>query len=337
MSVWLTVFVIALVVGFVATRIMIGVAIGDTPDADRKLHTKTTPTSGGVGIMAGCIAAFGYLLTTQDFDSGLSTQTLCLGLALIGGILGLLDDVYVLGAKLKLAFMVLATALFSASFLHIDVLTLAPNFSVPLGPILGTIGTVFWILVLVNTVNFMDGANGLSMGCSAIGLLGLAVLLGSQAGAQTAFLSFIGATACLGFLFWNAGRGAIFAGDAGALFVGLLSAALGAFGVTLGVHPLSVALCFLPLLVDAILTVVWRIKHKENILTPHARHAYQRAIRAGASHSYTAQRYWLQSAFCVFTAWLGNTQGGYQPILYFVILLTGLCILYYRTLRRTSV
>lgn len=330
--IWLLAFFMSLICGLVATRAVMTLGISDTPDGGRKFHANVTPTSGGLGIIAGFLA--GVVVLCGGGELQLSYVTLCfLAVCLVGGILGFFDDVYVLGPKRKLAVMLIATGTFVLMCVRITTLNFAPGLSVPLGTILGTVGTVFWLLVIVNTVNFMDGANGLSIGCSAISLLALWVMSLVIGEGGPAALALVGCGACLGFLRWNAASGRIFAGDSGALFVGLLCGTTGAWLVTAGANPLSVALCFLPSLVDVILTVLRRIKHGEKILQPHSQHAYQAAIRAGASHVHTSQRYWLQTFFCCIFACVGQAQGGTRSLIYFALFLGALCFIHVATLR----
>ncbi|MFN9017233.1 MAG: hypothetical protein ACK5W3_14955, partial [Hyphomonadaceae bacterium] len=49
----------ALLVAWLVTRLMMVWAVPDVPDAARKLHRAPTPTSGGVGIMAGTVVGLG--------------------------------------------------------------------------------------------------------------------------------------------------------------------------------------------------------------------------------------------------------------------------------------
>jgi UDP-GlcNAc:undecaprenyl-phosphate/decaprenyl-phosphate GlcNAc-1-phosphate transferase len=326
--IWLLAFFLSVAVGLVATRAVMSIGISDSPDADRKLHKKVTPTSGGLGIMAGFFA--GCALLYWDGVLLLSTKLLCcIGVCFIGGVLGLLDDIYVLGPKRKLVVMLIATTTFVAMGARIEDLALAPGLTLLLGPIFGGIGTVFWLLVVVNSVNFMDGANGLSMGCCAISLLFLAGLGGVEGAQAPMLLALIGSAACFGFLRWNAVSGQIFAGDSGALFVGLLCGTTGAWLAASGVNPLSVALCFVPTLVDVILTVLRRIKHHEAILQAHSQHAYQALIRAGASHALVARRYWFHTFVCCLFALVGQYQGGFRSLIYFVLLLGFFCVFHF--------
>ena len=332
MLTWFLTFLITVFVVLIATRVVMACNISDSPDEARKLHEKVTPTSGGVGIAIGVFTGIGFAVW-QGLLLLSPSVIACLCISIVGGILGLLDDIYILGAKRKLAIMLIAVTCFVIYGARIETFIVTPSLVLHLGLFAGAFGTIFWLLVLANTVNFMDGANGMAMGCSAIGLLGLSGLIALQPNsgrefADIAILGWIGFAACLGFLYWNAGLGRVFAGDTGALFIGLYCGTLGVFAVVSGVYALCVAACFLPMLVDVILTVVVRLKRKENVLTAHALHAYQRTIRHGASHLATSSRYWLCTLVCAFGAIVAQSLGGLAPLIMFVILLILLCAIY---------
>ena len=320
---------IALLVAWVVTRLMMVWAIPDVPDAVRKLHRAPTPTSGGVGIMAGTVAGYYYLSSHYGFL--ISDVWACLGLALVGGALGFWDDRTAIGPKIKLTIMVVITAIFVVGALRLESLLIWPGVMLQLGPLVGGLGTMLWLLVMVNVVNFMDGANGLSIGSSALGLAGLSGLCWVKSNfgmAGPSGLEYVGpyiqisAAACCGFLYWNVKGGRIFAGDSGALFVGLSIGALGVWAASMGVNPISVATCFLPLLADSILTIVWRARQKANLLTPHADHVYQLAIRTGRSHLRVAASYWVATGLCGAVALLATTGG-----VIWISLGFGLCLL----------
>ncbi len=332
---WLLAFFIAVLVALIATRLVMASGISDRPDEARKLHKTITPTSGGLGIIAGVFAGVSFLIWQEP--NTLDPRLIgCLSVSLVGGILGLLDDIFVLGPKRKLAVMLICVTAFAVYGAHIEALILSPMIVVELGPIVGVIGTIFWLLVLVNTVNFMDGANGMAMGCSAIGLVSLCGMVilqggGSPSSLHLAGICWIGSAACAGFLCWNL-RGHVFAGDCGALFVGLLCGTLGVVVVVSGINPLSVATCFLPMLVDVILTVLVRIKRRENVLTAHAQHAYQIAIRHWpehrAGHWAVSSRYWVYSGFCGISAIVAQQKGELAPVGIFFTMLAFLIWMY---------
>ena len=322
---------IALLVAWIATRLMMVWAIPDVPDAERKLHRAPAPSSGGIGIMAGTLAGLGVFYLWLPHVT--PDMALCLAISLAGGLLGFFDDRAALGPKIKLLILLTLALGFVIFGPRLEVLPLWDGMSWHLGPVLGGLGTLMWLLVIVNVVNFMDGANGLSIGSSMVGLIFLSVVCGFFSFTQNnpAFLvtgyGLICALACAGFLYWNITGGRIFAGDSGALFVGLTIGTLGAWAGTMGVHPLSVATCFLPLLSDSLLTLVWRARRKANLLMPHADHVYQLAIRNGQSHLHVASLYWLGSALCGVVAVRASTASDTLICLGFVLCLLPLILI----------
>lgn len=312
---------IAAIVSIIVCRVLLAAGPLDTPGAERHAHTTPTPTSGGLGI------AFGYgvgLVVLALFSEGLRGEvsphgadllsvTTAVACALL--LLGFWDDARPLSARLKFVIFALIAIVAALSlgpvrdFQFGDVLWTAPFW-------LGAAGTALWIFTLVNCVNFMDGANGLSMGSVAIGMVALgAVALahghGTAAGAAEAFCA---AGALSGFLIWNFPHGRLFAGDAGALFAGGL-AALGSVLVIhrTGLSPVVPALIFFPLLADALITLAWRAVRRHSLLDGHSEHLYQIAIHAGMSHPEVALIYWAAMAGCGAIGFLVAGDPGLSP------------------------
>jgi Fuc2NAc and GlcNAc transferase len=167
---------------------------------------------------------------------------------------------------------------------------------------LSVTGSVLWLLVCSNAVNFQDGANGLAMGSGGISLCGMAGLAALAGGPLDVIVLLLGLGAgCGGFLVWNVPAGRLFAGDTGSLAVGFALGTGGLVLARLGVNELLVALCLLPMLADVILTVVWRIRHDGGVrvLTrPHRHHLYQWMIRSGVPVRRVARLWWGKSAAC---------------------------------------
>lgn len=86
--------------------------------------------------------------------------------------------------------------------------------------------TLFWVVALMNAVNFLDNMDGIAAGIGAVAGLGFAAL-GLVTGRMTeALLGTALAGACAGFLFFNFSPASIFLGDAGSLLVGATLARL---------------------------------------------------------------------------------------------------------------
>jgi UDP-GlcNAc:undecaprenyl-phosphate/decaprenyl-phosphate GlcNAc-1-phosphate transferase len=194
----------------------------DAPAA-RKVHAVATPLLGGAAVYAAFAATVLF-----NFTFSRELKGVALGATIIVGI-GLLDDVFDVPARWKLAGQVAAVAVAMAYGVVLDTIPRSWPGSVPMNFLL----TLLWFLTVTNALQFLDGMDGLAAGLGAI-----AALFFSIAALQTnqPYLMFLAAPlvgACLGFLPYNFrfGRPAtIFLGDAGASFIGFTLAGLAVMG-----------------------------------------------------------------------------------------------------------
>ena len=291
------------VVSFFAARLMINAGIADIP-VTRSSHAQPTPTSGGLGVLCGVAAGF-LMLSFFGLGEIFSELSVLLSLSFAVALIGLYDDLFSPSTLIKFGIFI------GIILLLIDFLGPVQQF--PLGEYLlqlpfwaGGLGTLLWVFVVVNGVNFMDGVNGLMAGSMVIAFLGLCLTAHILAAEQTFWLGLILASAWAGFLQLNLRRNALlFSGDVGALFAGFLFAG----GVLLLAHevdrPTSIclgALLILPFLTDVLLTLLWRLIRKQNLLEPHRDHLYQRAIRNGVSHVKISLIYYALFSLCTVIA-----------------------------------
>jgi len=282
------------------TGFMIYAGVGDIPEK-RSSHDSVTPTSGGIGFTA---ALGGAMLCTGLYypyllDGPVLVKILSIALGLT--LLGLTDDIYAGGSRFKMAII--------AGLSCLAVLAIGPATVLPLGDIsltlpyaLGFCGSVLWIFVVVNAINFMDGSNGMMGLCLFIAsliLTGLALVVGAS---QTALLAGALAAGLLGFLPYNLRyKARIFSGDAGSLFAGFVFACAALLLVNeapkmglLYAGPLLI----LPFLTDVFVTLIRRVRRKENLLLAHNQHLYQRLIQTGLSHVRVAILYGVATIVC---------------------------------------
>lgn len=307
----------ALVMSALTCRTLVRSGPLDVPLVARKIHRSPTPTSGGVGVALGFAAGLiGLALFSGDWRSSVPAEgaaLISIGAAFSYGFLalGFVDDANPLGPRLKFAIF---ASLSIGAALAVGVvmsLPLGGDKTLKLGLIVGLIGTALWLFTLINSVNFMDGSNGLSMGSVAIGLVTLAAISSARDTWSAAVLASCGAGALAGFLLWNFPHGRLFAGDAGALFAGALGAIASLILINRGhISPFIPPVIFFPLLADVLLTLAWRARRRRSLLEGHAEHIYQIALRAGWSHAQVASCYWLAMAVCggvAYVAALHNT------------------------------
>jgi UDP-GlcNAc:undecaprenyl-phosphate GlcNAc-1-phosphate transferase len=194
----------------------------DTPTA-RKVHTAATPLLGGAAVYAAFAATVLF-----NFTFSLQLKGVAVGATIVVAI-GLLDDVFDMAARWKLAGQVVAAAVAMAYGVVLDIVPAGWSGSWAINVVL----TLLWFLTVTNALQFLDGMDGLAAGLGAI-----AALFFSVAALQTnqPYLMFLAAPlvgACLGFLPYNFrfGRPAtIFLGDAGASFIGFTLAGLAVMG-----------------------------------------------------------------------------------------------------------
>ena len=159
---------------------------------------------------------------------------------------------------------------------------------------------LFWLAGCINAWNFMDGSNGLlGSQCLWLGLalavvFAQAALAGDAAAWPWAGVALVLAAACAGFLPFNAPRAAIFLGDVGSGALGLACGLLLLVALGLGAaSPWCLLLLPSALLVDATMTLGWRMLAGRRWYTAHREHLYQWLIRAGLGHAPVALGYLL--------------------------------------------
>ncbi|MEP6342390.1 MAG: hypothetical protein ABJ275_03670 [Maricaulaceae bacterium] len=291
------------VISFFCVRLVIGAGVADIP-VNRSNHTQPTPTAGGLGVLGGLSAG---LLALSFLGQGgmFSELSVLLSLSFAIALVGLYDDLFSPPTLIKFGIFI------GIILLLIDFLGPVQQFPIgqhilQLSFWLGVLGTLLWVFVVVNGVNFMDGANGLMVGSMVIAFIGLS-LMGYILGApQTFWLGLICASAWAGFLPMNLQRKAlIFSGDVGALSAGFLFAGgvlLLAYEVEFAASICLGALLILPFLTDVLLTLLWRLTRRQNLLMPHRDHLYQRAIRCGVSHVKISLIYYSAFLLCTVIA-----------------------------------
>ena len=339
-------FAISFAAGLLACALVKRLGVVDAPDGGRKTQVQPVPRLGGVailfGTLIGMVLSFIILMVGYGVDpvstlssliqGAFETHTslgIAFGFVAISFLIGLWDDIWTANTKLKLVILTVA-ALGSAAF-GLSVTAFQTPFGDLAVPILLVIGSAAWLIVMVNAVNFMDGSNGLAIGSLAIMLAALAAI-SATSGTWTAALWWFPLFGAIGAFLLHNMRGQIYAGDAGALGLGALFAAL---GLASGLNVWTIATIALPFLVDVLLTLIWRAKHGRNWLEAHLDHAYQRLIASGWSHLEAAVFYWGLSATAGGMAYIAALAGGAAPFAVFWGLWIALSLIWVRH-RRTA-
>lgn len=192
----------------------------------QKFHARAVPRIGGVGIFLGLACAVPLLWTVDPQAWKLGTGLVLCSLPAFGA--GLIED---LTKKVSPRNRLLATAVSAAlmaGFMgavisRTDLPGLDWLVAYPAGAV---ILTVFAVAGIANSVNIIDGFNGLASMCVVIMLAALAYVSFQVGDPVVGTLALAGVGAVLGFFLWNFPAGLIFLGDGGAYFLGFLVAEL---------------------------------------------------------------------------------------------------------------
>lgn len=255
----------------------------DVPKDDRRMHDHPIPRLGGLAI------AIAFLLTSFLFaQMDLQMQGILLGSIMIL-VLGVLDDCITLKAMPKFIVQIVAAITVVMHGCTIRYITnpfpFIPVESFDLGFMAGPV-TVFWIVLITNAVNFIDGLDGLAVGVSGIstGTMLVIALLVSEENVAVILTCLLGA--CLGFIPYNFNPAKIFMGDTGSTFLGFILASLSIQGLFKMYTIISFAVPFLILGVpffDICFAVIRRLARHQNPMTADRGHIHHRLIDMGFS------------------------------------------------------
>lgn len=250
----------------------------------RKIHTAPVPQLGGVSFYVSVLLPFLFFAYSGK------------GLALLAGaslvfFLGVLDDLFDLGAGIKLVWQIVAACALIFSGIRIEFLTNPAGGMIPLG-FAGIILTALWVVGITNAMNLVDGLDGLAAGLSLISSV-LFLLLSFTMKTQIAFLPVLCACvagSCLGFLFYNFHPAKIFMGDSGAYFLGYLLSAVAILGAFKSAAALAL---FVPLLVlsipilDTATSIMRRLLSGQSPAHADQNHLHHKLLQMGLSQRQT--------------------------------------------------
>ena len=269
-------------------RLAFRVGALDNPD-HRKVHQGVMPRLGGLAIYASFVLA---VLLSEHMTWQL--WGLLAGATVVVAV-GILDDIYRLPPRIKLAGQVLAAVV--VIFFGIKMTFVgnpfAPGVVIPLG-VLSAPLTVIWVVVVTNAVNLIDGLDGLASGTSFISALTMAAVVALEghraplsANLVVVSLALTIAAATLGFLKYNFHPARIFLGDGGSMLLGFLLASVAVMGLAKSATLVSVVIPPMILgvpLLDTVLAIIRRYRRRLPIMQPDREHMHHRLLNLGLNH-----------------------------------------------------
>jgi len=224
------IFVVALVVCVILTPIVrtaaISLGLVDEPDGRRKVHTRPIPVAGGVAVLLSTGAVLAVMLAfAGPWQAALGDRwPIFVGLAAsacVIGVVGVVDDFRGLRGRHKLAGQLLAVGIAMACGVVVPDISL---FGAPLQldwwiayPL-----TAFWLLGAINSLNLIDGMDGLLASVGSIICASIAVMAFLNSQFPAAIIAIALAGSLVGFLWYNFPPASIFLGDCGSMLIGLV-------------------------------------------------------------------------------------------------------------------
>ena len=334
-DVWTVLLALGLAAGvsFASTPLVkaLSVKVGavDVPKDERRMHHHPIPRMGGLAIFFGFVAAM-LLMVPLDTER----KGMLLG-AVIIVVLGIFDDIYALPAKPKFLVQIAAALIAVLAGNRIEVLSnpniFSPNPYWELG-VLSIPVTVIWILAITNSVNFIDGLDGLACGVSTISAATMLViaLLVSERDVALMMAALVGA--CMGFLPYNFNPAKIFMGDTGSTFLGFIMATMSVEGMFKQYTIISFVVPFLMLglpIFDVCFAVVRRVSHGQSPMKPDRGHVHHRLIDMGFSQKQAVGVLYVISAILGLSA-VVLTAGGAERAMIFLLAMAAAALIAWR-------
>jgi UDP-GlcNAc:undecaprenyl-phosphate GlcNAc-1-phosphate transferase len=259
----------------------------------RRKHSGPVPVTGGVGLF---LAFFGvalalFLTGTFKPEHEWPLRGVLIGTAFVF-LCGLADDKIEFKAWPQFAMQ------FGAAFIAIAFTVWIQEITLPIKGLtrfewhITYPLTVAWVVGMMNTVNFLDGLDGLAAGVGAIAATLFAIHSFTLKQNEIALYALALAGACAGFLIFNFNPARVFLGSAGAMTLGFALAALSILA------PARVATALLVMAIpitDTAFRVYDRWRHGRSPLQGDRGHLHYLLLDRGFSQRQIVIGYWV---FC---------------------------------------
>lgn len=308
---WLTVYL--------ALQIELGRARGEHAERHHT-HTGIVPRTGGLGIVVGFTLTYllcFFYLDDRDNQSLIHYSVFAGGVAAF--LLGFIDDIRPLGAKVKLLAQIIIALFAHHAGLAVERVNIPfTGYSLDFG-VFGIFITVAWIVSLMNLINLIDGLDGLAGGIGLM-LMCLLAYLAYQGGVAFSLILSLGMCgAILGFLYHNFPPAQVYMGDSGAYLIGYVIAAISLInsekGTVLAALIAPVLALALPIS-DVAFALIRRGLKGLPLFRPDRGHIHHRLVASGLSRQRTVLVLYAVSLLALIAGLMAFTaQGRYLPLI----------------------
>jgi UDP-GlcNAc:undecaprenyl-phosphate/decaprenyl-phosphate GlcNAc-1-phosphate transferase len=262
-------------------------------DSSRHIHKKEITRIGGVVMVMVFICAVflnrDLYITSEIYGIMIASVFLML--------VGLWDDLREMYWKIQLFFQVAVSILIFIFGIRIYFITNPAtggiiNLDTGLGVLVSIILVIFWTLLIINSMNWLDGIDGLSGGVTFISAMTILFLsLKSEVNQPPiAILASIIAGLVLGFLIFNFYPARAMAGTSGSFFMGF---ALAVLAIIAGTKIATALLILAVPIIDFLWVIGERIKNNKSIFRADKRHLHYKLLQLGWSERKISFCYWF--------------------------------------------
>ncbi len=298
-------FLLSLVITPIIRNIFKYFNLTDRP-GKRKLHHRDIPSSGGIAIYISIIVTIGILyffnIAFRDLLFSYNFLQKVLSGIIIGStiilLLGVIDDRKSLNPLTKLLvqiIVILITIEYGIKIVGIKIPLIKTYILLPI--FFSILVTTIWMVVFINSINLIDGIDGLAAGVVAIGSIVFFIVTFLQINKQlsitvTRELILVGILclslggAVLGFLRYNFPPSTVFMGDTGSMLIGYFLGTVTILGILKLTATISI---FIPILIiafpilETLFTAIRRLKMKKSLFQPDKDHIHHRLLAYGYS------------------------------------------------------
>jgi len=280
----------------------------DDPNEERKKHSKSTPTIGGIIIFAGSIFAYAlwfpsdnlsYFGSLHHFSESVNDFKFLISAAILLFFIGVKDDIIGVAPMKKLLGHVIVGFILVV-MADIRIMGMHGVFDIQEIPYWSSVVlSVFTYVVVVNAINLIDGSDGLAAGTGFICSIFFGLWFYGTYQYDLSMMAFVLAGSLSGFLVFNFSPAKIFMGDSGSLFIGAFVFVMAMKcietdvrlldGWTENVSSAVFALCVLAYpLVDTLRVFSLRILKGRSPFSADRNHIHHQLIDSGFGHAFTA-------------------------------------------------
>ena len=328
-------FILSLLLSFFTTPYLVKISrfynFLDEP-SERKVHQDAIPRIGGVAIFFPFSLSLISMILFLDTKNAIYSNIIFFYIgAVVIFLIGLVDDIKGLSFRIKF-FGQIAVSIFVYLFgFKITVVSNLFGHPIQLG-ILSLPVTIFWFVLIINSINLIDGLDGLAAGITLFASISMIFIhiTNDHFFHAAIFASLAGAL--IGFLRYNFNPASIFMGDSGSYFLGYCLAAL---SINTSKGQMATALLSpmiilgIPIL-DTLWAPIRRFVAGQGMFQPDKGHIHHRLMQLGYTHRRAVIiLYIITSIFGICGFILVHTQNETSALILFFLSVIGVVIARY--------